>query len=256
MQYFVGWEGGGWNCSRSSESQDALAVLTVQGGSLQIRGKVFRGPIRDDINNCSALFDLLNRKCETNLGCEDEITFAIDTPLGFPLAVQSLVNGNCLPDEVPEDYSRNPYLYRVTEQWLFSQDFPALSAVKDMIGSQATKGMHLLRKLNLKVVGYECGVWRNGRTAAIECYPTTCKRSEKEGYICAGSQLIQQLFNSLEGAAQLRRVDQIDAIHCAFIAYLFATDRSQLVPPTNSPPLTEGWIWIPRDSVGRRLRQP
>ncbi len=251
MHYFVGWDVGGWNCSRKSESQDALAVLALNGNSLQIQGKVFRGPIRDEINRCSTLFEIVNEKCRTKIQESDEITIAIDTPLGLPSAVQSLVAGGNLPSEIPEDYSCNPYLYRVTEMWLFSQAFPPLSVIKDMIGSQATKGMHLLRKLNMKVVADECGVWRNGSVTAIESYPTTCKRSENEGYICAGSQIAQRLFDSLAGAIGLARVDQIDAVHCALIAYLFATDKSQLYPPTNNPPVSEGWIWIPRDATGR-----
>ncbi|MCI0358165.1 MAG: hypothetical protein L0211_06765 [Planctomycetaceae bacterium] len=249
MDYYVGWDVGGWNCSSRSASQDALAILSREEQSFRVMGSISRGPIRKSINRSSKLHSILNEECGTSIQHDDSITIAIDTPLGFPLAVQSLISGGDLPPEVPDDYSENPYLYRVTERWLFSRNFPTLSAIKDMIGSQATKGMHALRKLGLTTAEGECGVWRNGRIVAIECYPTTCKRSENVG--CAGSATVQRLFDSLDDARHLAAVDQIDAVHCALIAYLFAADKSQLVGPTHNAPASEGWIWTPRDAIGR-----
>lgn len=253
MKYYIGWDVGGWNCSKKSESQDAVAVLTDVESKLALNGTVFRGQIRAEINGYTTLHEIVNKVCGTRIEGDDEITIAIDTPLGLPLSVQSLVTGDDIPTCVPEDFTRNPYLYRCTEQWLFTQNFPPLSAVKDMIGSQATKGMHLLRKL--KLVATECGVWRSVNVTAIECYPTTCKRSENDGYISAGSSVAQSLFASIAGAGNLARVDQTDAVFCALIAYLFATDRTKLYPPQNAPPITEGWIWIPRDAQGRVAKE-
>jgi hypothetical protein len=46
-----------------------------------------------------------------------------------------------------------------------------------MIGSQATKGMHVLTRFAPKIV--ECGVWSDGSNlTAIEAYTSACKSSE------------------------------------------------------------------------------
>jgi len=51
-----------------------------------------------------------------------------------------------------------------------------LSAIKDMLSSQATKGMHVLAKCAPKIE--ICGVWTDGHSfRAIETYPTTCRDS-------------------------------------------------------------------------------
>ena len=48
--------------------------------------------------------------------------------------------------------------------------------IKDMIGSQATKGMHVLGRF--APIREACGVWTDGRMLrAIEAYPSACKRS-------------------------------------------------------------------------------
>lgn len=51
-----------------------------------------------------------------------------------------------------------------------------LSAIKDMIGSQATKGMHVLAKFAPKIE--RCGVWTDAAGfTVIEAYPSGCKGS-------------------------------------------------------------------------------
>lgn len=46
-----------------------------------------------------------------------------------------------------------------------------------MIGSQATKGVHVLARFAPKVV--ECGIWSDGSNlTTIEAYSSACKRSE------------------------------------------------------------------------------
>jgi hypothetical protein len=45
-----------------------------------------------------------------------------------------------------------------------------------MIGSQATKGMHVLACFARKMA--ECGVWSDGSNlTTMEAYPSACKRS-------------------------------------------------------------------------------
>ena len=62
------------------------------------------------------------------------------------------------------------------ERYLFEQSLSP-PAIKDMIGSQATKGIHVLARFAPKVV--ECGVWSDrSNLTAIEAYPSACKRSE------------------------------------------------------------------------------
>ncbi|MCO6429103.1 hypothetical protein [Nitrosomonas communis] len=48
-----------------------------------------------------------------------------------------------------------------TERLLFGQGLAPLSPVKDMIGSQASKGMHVLARFSRQIAS--CGVWTDGR---------------------------------------------------------------------------------------------
>lgn len=259
MEYYVGWDVGAWNCSRKSKSQDAIAVLKEQGERLVLCGKetpwVFRGPLRDEIATVKSVASLIEGTCGVTVKEEDVVTVAIDTPLGLPVGVQSLVKQEPLPDSVPKSYLGNPYLYRQTEQWVARHEFPPLSAIKDMIGSQCTKGLHLLQTLKMTVNEGCCGVWKSGQVTVIECYPATCKRSETKGYICQGSPFVQGLFSAVEGTAGLAVVDQVDAVYCALVAYLFARRRDKLLGPQKNPPPSEGWIWYPTDAVGRKSRK-
>lgn len=60
-----------------------------------------------------------------------------------------------------------------------------LSSIKDMIGSQATKGMHTLARFC--DINDTCGVWKYGDLiTTIEAYPSAYKNnSVKEGWIFA-----------------------------------------------------------------------
>lgn len=260
MHYFVGWDVGGWNCGKKSKSQDAVAVLDLNGNRLRLCGRkrkeVCRGNIREAINKHNELHTLLNELCGTRIGDDDEITLAIDTPLGFPLAVQALVKGGQLPSSIPEEFPLNPYLFRQTEMWLFENEFPCLSAIKDMIGSQATKGMHLIRKLKLKPLNNECGVWQRGRVTAIETYPTTCRGGANDYFTCDGSAVAKRYFGSIEGISAVRTEDRKDAVYCAVVAFFFGTDRKKLTGPQGNVSPLEGWIWVPADTSGRKVITP
>lgn len=235
MNYFIGWDVGGWNCDKNPNSRDAIVVLKEEEGKLETQETKFRGNIRAAINDCSTLFDILNKVCETKIEPNDKLTIAIDTPLGFPQAVGDLLSNKFVTNAISDDYSENPYLYRKTELWLFQKGFAPLSAIKDMIGSQATKGMHLLRKLGL--VAKECGVWTAGNVTAIESYPSPCTRSQQ----------LARTFASLKGPFVTQ--DRVDAVYCGLVAWLFATRKVDLIPPDDNPPLSEGWIWVPRDVI-------
>jgi hypothetical protein len=235
--FYVGWDVGGWNCDKNSKSRDALVILDA---GLAIVGKPWRGNLRTAINEAATAGDwiaALFALCAA--GRPDggaQFTLAIDTPLGFSEAFVRLVTGLECAGPVGRSET-NPYLFRQTEHFLFQRGLKPLSAIKDMIGSQATKGMHALAKFAPRVTS--CGVWTDGvALTAIEAYPSACKASVA----------IQQLRSRYTA---LRHDDEEDALTCALIGYLFAGQREALAGPPDTVPASEGWIWVPRDAVGQ-----
>lgn len=233
--WFIGWDVGGWNCDKNQNSRDAIVILD---DNHEIVGTPWRGNLRECINSCStstewiaALFDLCGSGVSPESG---PVTLAIDTPLGFSDALIQLITQGKAAASI-EASNTNPYLFRRTEHYLFEQGLSPLSAIKDMIGSQATKGMHVLARFAPKIV--ECGVWSDGSNlTAIEAYPSACKRSET-------MEVLRRPYPALSHG------DCEDALTCALIASLFAEKRSALMPPEADVSLSEGWIWVPRDAL-------
>jgi hypothetical protein len=233
--FSIGWDVGGWNCDHNRNSRDALVILDA---SRQIVGKPWWGNLRGCIAAASttgewvrALFAL----CAATSPAEPlHVTMAIDTPLGFSIELLNLLT--CRQwTEPPRGSDTNPYLFRQTERYLFQRGLRPLSAIKDMIGSQATKGMHALAKF--APVVESCGVWADGHGyRAIETYPTACRDAK----------VVQRL---LKGRALLDREDLEDARTCALVAHLFATDRESLEPPCPNIPQSEGWIWVAKNRL-------
>lgn len=242
--YYIGWDVGGWNCDKNGKSRDAIVVLDT---AWQIVGKPWRGNLRSTINAATdseafihALFDLCGAPADLALGAEDtkpptpRITLAIDTPLGFSQAFVGLATGLQCVEPIVNSAS-NPYLFRRTERFLFEHGLTPLSAVKDMIGSQATKGMHALAKFAPHRTN--CGVWTDNRhLVAIEAYPSACKTSPTMAKL-------HQSYPTLD------HEDKTDALTCALVAYLFDQRREALAPPDVSVPPGEGWIWVPGDAL-------
>jgi predicted nuclease with RNAse H fold len=236
--FFVGWDVGGWNCDKNGQSRDALVILD---DSLAIVGRPWRGNLRRCIADAAATRDwiyALFAKCEAAFPAGAvTATMAIDTPLGFPEAFVALVSGRaCVePDEAS---GRNRYLFRQTERQLFDRGLRPLSPVKDMIGSQATKGMHVLAKFAPQVES--CGVWTDGECiSAIEAYPSACRNS----------MLIANMRERVTNLPHELRADERDALTCALVAWLFVRNRDSLTPPPCDVPRSEGWIWAPTDSL-------
>jgi hypothetical protein len=234
LAFFIGWDVGGWNCSRNPRSRDAIVVLDE---TLTLVGQPWRGNLRGEINQATGtrvFLDRLFSLCRAgSLPDAARVTLAIDTPLGFSQEFVQLVTRQQYTEPI-EGSSTNPYLYRQTERYLFERGLRPLSAIKDMIGSQATKGIHVLAKFAPAVE--RCGVWRGGTSLTVlEAYPAACKSSPS---IAA---LRQQI------ADQPRHPDKQDALTCALIAYLFAQRPEQLIAPSQSVPASEGWIWVPQD---------
>ncbi len=231
--FFIGWDVGGWNCDKNNKSRDALVILN---SDLDVVGKPWRGNLRTHINKAATtsdwLWTLFSMCAAEPPACTASVTLAIDTPLGFSEAFVRLATDlRCV--EPVESSDANPYLFRQTERFLFQNGLTPLSAIKDMIGSQATKGMHVLAKFAPHSVS--CGVWTDGATfTALEAYPSACKRSA----------MIQTLRKRY---APLGHEDEEDALICALIAHLYAQRRETLASPGDSVPMSEGWIWVPRD---------
>lgn len=116
---------------------------------------------------------------------------------------------------------------------MFGQGLAPLSPVKDMIGSQASKGMHVLARFSRQIAS--CGVWTDGHTLTVlEAYPSGCRRSATIGWL-------RSHYDALG------HEDKEDALTCALVAYLYAKRRELLVAPTGDIPASEGWIWVPKD---------
>lgn len=234
--YSIGWDVGGWNCDRNAKSRDAIIILNE---NLGIVGKPWRGNLRQTINEAttsrdwvSQLFDL----CDNGLADSDvAVTLAIDIPLGFSTEFQNLITSR-IPQSFIGLSGTNQYLYRKTERLLLEHHKTPLSAIKDMIGSQATKGMHVLAKFTPHSLS--CGVWSDRQIlTAIEAYPACCKKSS----------LINNLLNKINLRAA--HPDIHDAAICAIVAHMFRSRPDQLWPPSAEIPSNEGWIWIPKDAL-------
>ncbi|QVL50919.1 MAG: hypothetical protein KFB96_11240 [Thiocapsa sp.] len=232
--YFIGWDVGGWNCDKNGKSRDALVILDA---NRRIIGQPWRGNLRLTINSAAdsvAFASALFERCgaQATLG-DTPITLAIDTPLGFSQEFVRLVTILQAAGALGSS-DTNPYLFRQTERWLFEHRLKPLSAIKDMIGSQATKGMHVLARFAPTMV--RCGVWQGGALTAIEAYPSACKNSLTVS-------ALQEPFG------KLAHDDLDDALTCALVAWLFSAQPEKLASPAETVPLAEGWIWVPQDAV-------
>jgi len=246
--FFIGWDVGGWNCDRNPASRDAVVILD---SSRAIVGRPWRGNLRTSINEFTDSRDWVETLfclCRATLPAGAvRCILAIDTPLGFPSALADLIEGHGYADAL-QDSAANPYLFRVTEQYLFEQGLRPLSPVKDMIGSQATKGMHVLAKM--RVPRIHAGLWVHGDwLAVIETYPAPCSTS------ALINDLLQPFMMARADSGETRWVDQIshpdmaDALICALVAYCFDARPGDLAPPIENVPEAEGWIWLPIDVI-------
>lgn len=157
MPIYIGWDVGGWNCDKNPASRDALVVLDKQ---CRILGAPWRGNLRRVVNQANDSVDFIARLLAL-CGLEDHeyfqapVVLAIDTPLEFSVALRELFAGK--PSGPIGNSSSNPYLFRYTERLLFERGLSPLSSIKDMIGSQATKGMHVVARFDPVIE--RCGVW-------------------------------------------------------------------------------------------------
>ena len=230
---FIGWDVGGWNCDKNQNSRDALVVLDHAGEML---GQPWRGNLRDTINaatTTAAFLAALLALCKLgNPAYSCDATLAIDAPLGFPEAFVCMIAGGSPVDQIGRS-AANPYLFRHTERRLVAEGVTPLSAIKDMIGSQATKAMHVIARFAPQRLSP--GIWTDGaHLTVIETYPALCRAR----------------LGSRAGIGSIpktgRDADIHDAEVCARVALDFHLCRDRLEPPTDDTPASEGWIWAPR----------
>ncbi len=253
---YIGWDVGGWNCERNANSRDALVVLDARRNLL---GKPWRGNLRSAINQAGTTAEWIQsllQCCQVDWqgSALPNVVLAIDTPLGFSLAFQQLITGQGGAGTI-DDSATNPYLFRHTERFLFQHGLSPLSAIKDMIGSQATKGMHALARFAPQQPSV--GVWAGEQLQAVEAYPAACKNSPTMAALLAPFIIEQQIdvlpaASIWQGATFIEGIDhddKRDAMICALLAWLFANEPEKLQPPDAEAPLSEGWIFVPKDGL-------
>jgi len=228
---YIGWDVGGWNCDKNRKSRDAIVILDDK---LKMVGRPWRGNLRKSINEAVTgreWVEALFAKCEAEFADAPlSLTIAIDTPLGFSDEFVALLTKRQNADQLGASRT-NPYLYRQTERRLFENGYAPLSAIKDMIGSQATKGMHVLAKFAPEIES--CGVWTDGLGfRALETYPTVARTT---GVV----------RKYLRGRKPLDCDDEEDARICAVVAHHFANNRREVEEPPATVSMREGWIWLP-----------
>lgn len=231
--FYIGWDVGAWSCTADSKSCDALVILDENGNQA---GKSFRGnKIKSILNEAADTEQFLNlffHCCEVP-NQDQQVVLAIDAPLGYSESFVKLITEYSPSNKKFEEYRDNSYLFRKTENHIFNSEIQnknnkvvrPLSAVNDMIGSQSTKGIHVIAKYapNIEITG----VWvsHDRRLTIIETYPSVNREIE--------------IPENLKEA----NADVIDAYICAKIAYEFKCRNEKLVKPCNEIPEKEGWIW-------------
>lgn len=241
-ELFIGWDVGGWNCDRNGASRDALVVMDDQ---LQVLGQPWRGNLRALINTACGVDDFVRGMLELcsvdgAAHADASAVLGIDTPLGFSSAFRDLLmQGKAVP--MIGSSATNPYLFRETERFLHERGLSPMSALKDMIGSQATKGMHVLAAFFPRI--RSCGVWIEGCVSAIEVYPSSAKRSSE----------IEDLRQRCLDSSQIEPIswhdDERDALTCALIAWMYRYKPESVAQPNADTPIHEGWIFVPLDGL-------
>lgn len=243
---YLGWDVGGWNCDHNPASRDALVLLDA---SLNMLGTPWRGNLRETLNAAASPRDLVTRLlalCGLSASGNERLVMAIDTPLALPQALLALARGE--PAASLGRSQDNPYLYRQTERWLFKHGVTPLSPIKDMIGSQATKGMHLLARFAPHIIA--CGQWQSddGALMAVEGYPSPAKRSVALANLQARCQLPAEWQSALTTPTQ-KQQDLQDAWLCALVAWSLEHACALLAWPPAEMPAAEGWIFVPQDAL-------
>lgn len=244
---FVGWDVGGWHCDKNAASRDALVVTGLCDREIVVVGKPWRGNLRSVLmaDTGHALLSATLGLCGVDAEPVTEVVIAIDTPLGWPSAMMRLAQGGAVSSVSGAD-GENPYTRRATELALIQRGYAPLSAVRDMLGSQSTKGLHFLRAAGLQEVSF--GVWRHtddeGRSiSAIETYPAVALQMDNLRTLQA--EVLARTEGGLRTGGKPLHDDTRDALACSLVAYLFAKSPEVMEPVPENVPNGEGWIMLP-----------
>ena len=244
---YVGWDVGGWHCDRNASSRDALVVTALIDGEVTIVGRHWRGNLRALLMQHTGyeLATGMLKLCGLSLSEKTEIVIAIDTPLGWPSAMMCLAQGGATSFVSASD-GENPYTRRETELELIRRGFTPLSAVRDMLGSQSTKGIHFLRAAGLEED--TCGLWRRksgggGYVTAMETYPAVALQADRIRSLQAA--VIGRSGAGLQDKGKPMHDDIRDALACSLVAYMFAERSTEIDPIPAHVPSGEGWIVLP-----------
>lgn len=247
LRVFVGWDVGGWHCDKNASSRDALVIAALHDREVVVVGKPWRGNLRSVLmaDTGPMLLSAMLGLCGLDAEPVTEIIIAIDTPLGWPSAMMRLAQGGATSSVSAAD-GENPYTRRATELALIQRGYAPLSAVRDMLGSQSTKGLHFLRAASLQEVS--CGVWRRadrtGRsTTAIETYPAVALQMDSLRTLQA--EVLDRTEGGLRTGGKPLHDDIRDALACALVAYLFSETPALIEPVPQRVPDGEGWIILP-----------
>lgn len=247
MKLYVGWDVGGWHCDKNASSRDALVITRLCDGQVAVVGKPWRGNLRSILmdNSGDALVAAMLDLCDVASDPVTEVVIAIDTPLGWPSAMMRLAQGGATSFVSATD-GENPYTRRATELALIQRGYAPLSAVRDMLGSQSTKGLHLLRAAGLQEISP--GVWRRGEkegrtVTAIETYPAVALQTDRLRDLQAD--VLGRTQGGLRSGEKPLHDDIRDALACALVAYLFAERPAMIEPIPSEVPTGEGWIVLP-----------
>lgn len=249
---YIGWDVGAWNCDSNPRSRDALCALEDGDDGLVVAGPAWRGNLRDLLvkDDGDALVRAILERVGVRWDGRRRVTIAIDTPLAWPRAMLGLVAQGTVVD-VPLEADGNPYLFRQQERDLFESGWRPLSVVRDMIGSQSTKGIHFLRHAQLDATAV--GEWGRGSVVAIETYPSVALKDR------AVDDEVLRLRDDVLRREKAKRneaweTDVRDAIACAVVAAMHGSRRGLLSAPDPARAGDEGWIWLPAGARSSRSR--
>lgn len=244
---FVGWDVGGWHCDKNASSRDALVVTGLRDGEVVVEGKPWRGNLRSVLmaDTGHALVSAMLGLCGVDAEPVTESVIAIDTPLGWPSAMMRLAQGGAASFVSAAD-GENPYTRRATELALIQRGFAPLSTVRDMLGSQSTKGLHFLHAAGLHEAS--CGVWRrtddrSRSTTAVETYPAVALQMAPLRTL--QNEVLDRTEGGLRNGGKPLHDDTRDALACALVAYLFANRPEVMERVPEMVPSGEGWIMLP-----------
>lgn len=247
-KYYIGWDVGAWSCNANKNSCDAIVMLDSEK-------KIVGSPWRDSLNKIifgsetvedfvREIFKVCGR--ENLYSDEIDVVIGIDAVLGFSESLRSLINERKSTGKGLDEHQTNSYLFRQTELFLFEKKHSPLSALTHMIGSQATKAMHVVAKFSKDCE--EVGVWKSklGKVKFIETYPATCGEAYDKECEDQFEKPEEKIKGQKISKPEYARKDKADAYKCARVAYEFCRDRSSLYEPKDSDKnisLSEGWIW-------------